>query len=38
MGSHTPLGAEIFETNERGDILLVEYMKVEKRYLLQMGE
>lgn len=38
MATHTPEGAEIFSANERGDVLIVEYMQVEKRYLLQMGE
>ena len=38
MASHIPSGAEIFESNERGDVLIVDYMKVEKLYLLQIGE
>lgn len=38
MATHIPDGAEIFASNERGDVLIVDYMQVEKRYLLQIGE
>ena len=38
MASHIPIGAEIYESKERSDILIVDYMKVEKHYLLQRGE
>ena len=38
MATHIPDGSEIFASNERDDVLIVEYMKVEKRYLLQIGE
>lgn len=38
MATHIPEGAEIFASNERGDVLIVDYMQVEKSYLLQMGE
>ncbi|PIC80606.1 hypothetical protein CSV75_02100 [Sporosarcina sp. P18a] len=38
MATHIPDGAEIFASNERDDVLIVDYMQVEKRYLLQIGE
>ncbi|ARJ37840.1 hypothetical protein SporoP8_02410 [Sporosarcina ureae] len=38
MAKHVPDGAEIYVTNERDDVLIVDYMQVEKRYLLQIGE
>ncbi|WP_277678060.1 hypothetical protein [Gracilibacillus dipsosauri] len=33
-----PVGATIYTTEERGDILIVEYDGMENRYLLQIGE
>ena len=38
MANKLPVGAKIFSTKERRDILLVEYDGNEKRYLLQVGE
>lgn len=38
MATHIPDGAEIFTSNERDDVLIVDYMQVEKSYLLQIGE
>ncbi|RCW73069.1 hypothetical protein [Saliterribacillus persicus] len=38
MANKLPLGAKIFETNESGVILIVEYDGRQKRYLLQSGE
>ncbi|MHA6261528.1 hypothetical protein ACXYMX_16835 [Sporosarcina sp. CAU 1771] len=38
MATKLPVGAKIFSPKERRDILIVEYDKKEKRYLLQVGE
>ncbi|MGE7840508.1 hypothetical protein ACQKNX_06920 [Lysinibacillus sp. NPDC093712] len=38
MANKLPVGAKIFSSKERRDILIVEYDGKEKRYLLQVGE
>lgn len=38
MATKTPVGATIYETNEPGGVLIVEYEETSKRYLLQLGE
>lgn len=38
MANKLPVGAKIFASKERNEILIVEYDGKEKRYLLQVGE